>query len=548
MSNTPIPWNTRRPGRSGLGSDWPRLAALAGIVVGLLFVGFLGFRWIFGGACGDRYCPISFDGDLPGGYALASDVFEFRGEPIEIPEGAGVDITVELRDEAAESNTLNFFQYRAESAIWEPLGSAVLAADGNHATGRFTDTPPVIAVMRRLSAAGNVVAYLAPGQSLHPEAASLATIVHTLDYRPAPQGGVDGEPTGPPAATDASHIPSIIASNADTGTLANIDEILRESANRSNHVRQIAALVQRDGLAGIDIFYQDLRADQRDSFSLFIEELAIALHTDGKKLTVTLPPPTRNGDSVEEGAYDWAIIGAAADLVQMRPVRDQTVYRDDVRAILDYLTARVEPAKLAMIVTPLAAEKSQQGVRSLTLTEAMEIATKLQISGTQLAPNENIEIVGFNIDQNEELTGLFWSAQTATVGFTYKLEGNRTVWIENEFSVGFKLEFAAAYRLGGIGIEEASDNVYLGNIWGAIRPFVEIGRPALIQPNPADLRPQWRASAGTLEGGQMGVVRWTAPAEPGSYTVNLMLSDGVVYFDSEIRLSVQAREPEAGGG
>jgi hypothetical protein len=46
----------------------------------------------------------------------------------------------------------------------------------------------------------------------------------------------------------------------------------------------------------------------------------------------------------------------------------------------------------------------------------------------------------------------------------------------------------------------------------------------------------------------MGVVRWTAPAEAGSYTVNLMLSDGVVFFDSEIRLSVQEREAATGGG
>jgi hypothetical protein len=46
----------------------------------------------------------------------------------------------------------------------------------------------------------------------------------------------------------------------------------------------------------------------------------------------------------------------------------------------------------------------------------------------------------------------------------------------------------------------------------------------------------------------MGVVRWTAPAEPGTYTVNLMLSDGIVYFDSEIRLSVQERATDSGGG
>jgi hypothetical protein len=547
MTNTPIPWNTRRRPRAGGREDWPRLAALAGIVLGVLVVGFIAFRWLFGGSCDDRYCPLSFDGELPAGYALASDVYEFTGEPIEIPDGAGVDITVELRDTASESNSLNFFQYRAESATWEPLGAAVLAADGSHVTGRFADTPPVIAVLRRLSAAGNVVAYLQAGDALHPEAAELVTIVHTLDYRPGPEGAVEGQASAP-SALDAQHIPSIVASNADTGTVANLDAILADSASRSNHVRLIATVVQRDGLAGIDIMYSDLRADQRDSFALFIEELAIALHTDSRKLTVTLPPPVRSGEVVDEGAYDWTVIGAAADLVQMRPIRDQDTYRADMSAILDYLTARVEPSKLALVVTPLAAEKSTTGVRALSLTDAMGIATKLLLTGTELAPNENIEIVGFNIDRSEELTGLVWDRNTATVAFTYKLEGNRTVWIENLFSVGFKLEFASRYRLGGIGVEDASNDPFLGNIWGAVRPFVETGQPLLLQPNPADLQPQWRASAGTLEGGQMGVVRWTAPAEPGTYTVNLMLSDGIVYFDSEIRLSVQERATDSGGG
>lgn len=513
----------------------------------VLVLGIFAWRWVTGSGCSEHYCPVSLDSPVPDGYVLASDVYEFRGEPIEIPPGAGVDITVELRDRVTEANTLNFFQLRPESATWEPLGVALLAADGRHATGRFTNTPPVIAVLQRLSAAGSVIAYLAPGQALHPEAADLVTVIHTMDYRPGADGGIEGTASASPVA-GAEHLPSIVASNADTGTLANVDSILLDSAARSNHVRQIATVVLRDGLAGIDITYLDLRADQRDSFALFIEELAIALHTDGRKLSVTLPPPTVNGEEVVEGAYDWGVIGAAADLVQMQPVRDQSTYRQDMRLILEHLTRRMDPARLAMVVTPLAAEKSPEGVRTLSLTDAMSRATRLQIAGSELAPNENVEIVGFNIDQNEDLTGLVWDVNTATVAFTYKLEGNRTVWIENFFSVGFKLEFAAQFNLGGVGIEDASNNVFNANIWGAVRPFVQTGQPLLMQPNPDDLRPKWRASAGLLEGGQMGVVRWTAPAEPGTYTVNLTLSDGVVYFDSEIRLSVQQREAEAGGG
>ena len=517
------------------------------MAMAVVVFGWFALNWLGGSSCNDPYCPTSISADPPTGFTLASDVYEFSGAPIDIPPGAGVDITVELRSDADVSSGLSFFQYRQESQGWEPLGAAMVGAEGRFATGRFSDTPAIIAVMRRLSPAGNVIAYLDPGETLHPDAAALVTIVHTRDLRPAPDGTVEGTISPAPAATDATHIPSIAAGNSETGTLANLDQILRDATTRSNHVRAIATLVQNSGLPGIDISYMDLRADQRNSFALFIEELANVLHTDSRLLTVTLPAPARNGETIAEGAYDWTVIGNAADVVQMRPIRDQTTYRDDMTAILNYLAPRMPASRLALTVTPLAAEKSAEGVVPLTLTQAMTKATQLRVAGAALAPNENVEIVGFNIDQNEDLTGLIWSANTATVAFTYKLEGNRTVWIENAFSVGFKLEFATEWGLGGIAIEKASNDPFLGNIWPAIAPYVETGQPLLLQPNATDLQPRWSAEEGLLEGGQRGVVRWTAPAEPGAYTVRLSLSDGVVTFESGIRLAVEERE-ESGGG
>jgi hypothetical protein len=547
MTNSPIPWNTGRSRRGRAGPDWPRVAAFGALALAAVVFGWFAIRFLTGESCDDPYCPVSIDTSTPTGFALASDVYEYSGEPLDIPEGGGVDITVELQDDADVSSGLSFFQYRQESSSWEPLGAAVVGSESRFATGRFSDTPAIIAVMRRLSPAGNVIAYLDPGESLHPDAMALVTIVHTRDFRPAPDGTIEGTVSPPPATTDAMHIPSVAAGNVETGTLANLDSILLDASKRSAHVRAITTFVQNAGLPGIDISYMDLRNDQRNSFALFIAELATALHTDSKLLTVTLPPPTRNGDVVNEGSYDWSAIGSAADIVQMLPVRDQTTYRDDMTAILNYLSPRVAPSKLALVVTPLAAEKSQTGVRALTLTDAMTVATKLRLSGAELAPNENVEIVGFNIDQNEELTGLIWSANTATVAFNYKLDGARTVWLENVFSVGFKLEFATEWGLGGIAVEKASSDPFLGNIWPAIQPYVVSGQPLLLQPNASDLQPVWSAEEGLLEGGQRGVVRWTAPAEPGAYTVNLSLSDGVVTFESEIRLAVEQREDSGDG-
>jgi hypothetical protein len=250
---------------------------------------------------------------------------------------------------------------------------------------------------------------------------------------------------------------------------------------------------------------------------------------------------------VDEGAYDWTAIGSSADLVKMAPFRDQSRYRLDVPVILDHLTSVVDRQKLVMMVSPYATELSSDGsITTMSLVEAMAIATRLAIQGEELTTDSNVDVVGINIDRNEALTGMVWDDQTATVGFTYKSVTQRTVWIENFFSVGFKLEYISQYRLGGVAIENASGDQFLGNIWTALTPFISSGQPVLMQPHPEDLLPVWFVSDGEKEGGDRagrdGVLKWFTPSEPGTHTVKLLLSDGVSQFESQVSVNIQARE------
>jgi hypothetical protein len=236
----------------------------------------------------------------------------------------------------------------------------------------------------------------------------------------------------------------------------------------------------------------------------------------------------------------------------MMPYRDQGTYRLVMPEILDFLVASVDRAKIVLTVTPYATEKSSDGLRTLSLTEAMATAGKLKLGSSadqKLVTSSNIDVVGINIDGTENLRGLQWAPEVACVYFTYKLNGNRTIWLENFFSIGFKLEYISQYKLGGVAVENASDDIYLGNIWPALVPFISSGQPILMQPNSNDLAPRWRVTKGTAEQGRNGVLKWTTPAEPGLQSVYLTLSDGVSLFESEIQANVQqrdARTPVAG--
>ncbi len=97
-----------------------------------------------------------------------------------------------------------------------------------------------------------------------------------------------------------------------------VAQLLRDPARRSQHVREIVDLVRREGFAGIDIDYENLRAVDREPFSAFVTELAEKLHAEGKTLSVALFAKTSDaGEDERNRAQDYAAIGRVADEVRL---------------------------------------------------------------------------------------------------------------------------------------------------------------------------------------------------------------------------------------
>lgn len=551
--NPKLPWGAGGGGVYGRSNNSPGRTLLLGAVgaAAVVLAAFFLFQLCSGGGCDREYCATSKDVPAPDGFERVSKVYAFNADKGQVGAGKNLIVSVSLSEKVEDTGTLSVYRYIEESKTWEPLASAELEAGGESVSATLPEAPAEIAVLRRLSAAGQVVAYLPKGQNLHPSAAGKVTVVQTLDFVPAADGGLVGDPTAV-SGEKYEQYPAITA-NAANGGNAIVTSILSSGETRTNHVQQIVARVQEAHLKGVNISYFDVRTDDRASFAIFINELATALHRQQKKLTVTLPAPawsTASG-SLDEGAYDWASIGKVADLVIMAPFRDQARYRVDVPKILEQLTTRVDRQKLIFMVSPYATELSSDGtVSTMTLVDAMAIATRLSVQGDKLTTESNVDVVGQNIDTREALTGMVWTDEAATVGFTYKFTTQRTVWIENFFSVGFKLEYVSRYKLGGIAVENASADPLIGDIWPALLPFISSGQPVLMRPNDEDLAPVWEVSGGQKEGGERagrnGVLKWFTPAEPGTYTVKLTLSDGVALFESQISVNIQARTPATG--
>jgi spore germination protein len=94
--------------------------------------------------------------------------------------------------------------------------------------------------------------------------------------------------------------------------------ILHDPAAMAQHIADIVTLVSRDGYAGIDIDYEDLKATDREAFTTFVTRLGGALHADNKILSVALFAKTTDvGEDQRNIAQDYAAIGAAVDEVRL---------------------------------------------------------------------------------------------------------------------------------------------------------------------------------------------------------------------------------------
>jgi len=90
--------------------------------------------------------------------------------------------------------------------------------------------------------------------------------------------------------------------------------ILASSSKRHKHAGALVDLCVALDYDGIDLDWESLRAKDKDRFSTFVEDLAQALHAQGKILSIAIHAKTSEpGDWSGAKAEDWSRIGAAVD-------------------------------------------------------------------------------------------------------------------------------------------------------------------------------------------------------------------------------------------
>jgi hypothetical protein len=470
---------------------------------------------------------------LPPGLVALSNFVEFDTDG-----DKDATIALPLRSRPEEEATLGFYTYL--DGRWQRAADARLDSGRQRAEADFSPLPQNLAVLRVVAQAYQVAASLPSGGTLHPDAK--AGIISPRDYEPLSDGALEGSATDVEVGDGGLLIPTIVGSGEDTAAV--VDDILADDSLRQQHVDAIVQLAKDGGFAGIDLEYSSVDPDLREKFTSFAQALGKALRDDGRRLSLTLPPP-----GPQREAYDWPVLGQAADIIKVLPIADPLNYWETMPDALGRLVEDVDPKKVMLVVSPFSAELAEgSDPKTLGYLQAMLLASEIKVrepvDPADIKTDVGVNVVAVNLAQSEGATDLRWSDAAAALSFSYGEPDKKTVYIENVFSVGFKLELVQAYALGGVSVSDGSGATDVANIWPTVNHLVESGTVTLMRPNGDSLVPRWEApDGGDLDAAAGPGIIWRAD-ETGSYLLRMLISDGDRRFGREITIDVKAKPQE----
>jgi hypothetical protein len=473
---------------------------------------------------------------LPAGLVSVSKLYDLSA-PEDQRGAAGV--TVPLTDQETEARALGMYTYIDNR--WQRLSDVTLIADGQAVRGDVGALPGNVAVLKKTQATLQVAGLAGAGTTVSEAAASVLTVLHPIVFIPTVDGALAGTRPGvPPEGYQI--VPGVVAPDP-----AVIDTILRSSELRTEHARQIVTVVQEGNYSGISIDYRNLNPTLKEQYTSFIESVSGALRDDGRTLTVTLPMPAVEGSDIDTGAYDWERLGAASDSVIIAGELDQELYFQRTETALDYAVERIDRGKLLLTISSLSVERGGDGLRAMPLVEALGLASTVGL-GTEdaIVAGSPVPLVAQNLSPEDGASGMAWDDVARSVTFSYPGRGGkRTVWVANEFSAAFRLELAHRYGIAGVAVSSVAVEDGGADVWAPIRELSDTGTLELAKPNTDLFTPTWDAPAGNLSATSGGAVTWTAPSDPGTYDVTLIVSDGVVRAGQRVSLEVVEPPPTA---
>lgn len=221
-----------------------------------------------------------------------------------------------------------------------------------------------------------------------------------------------------------------------------ITELLADDAARARLNAEILLAVNTKGYLGVDVDFEYILAEDRDSFSAWVGDLAALLHAGGYSLSVAVAPKTYAGQpGLLYQGQDYAALGAVADYILVMTYEWGYTYSepmpiaplDWVRRVVEYAVTEIPPAKLDLGIANYAYDWTLPYVKGESRAETLGV-----IEAMRRAAEHGAEIM--------------WDEAAYSPYYNYTVAGvEHEVWFEDVRSLYGKLALINEFGLHGGG-------------------------------------------------------------------------------------------------
>ncbi|MFE1626450.1 S-layer homology domain-containing protein [Brevibacillus reuszeri] len=211
---------------------------------------------------------------------------------------------------------------------------------------------------------------------------------------------------------------------------------LSDAGKRKAIVQKLSGFIDKYQLDGINVDFEGFAPGDRNNFTLFIQELATALHAKGAVLSVDIPPDS--GTDWSE-PYDFTELAKYADYLVLMAYEEHWVggTKSGSVASLPWIKKIISdlldemPAKKLIVGLPLYTRDWYQSGKQLqsvdlSIPESYQLISQYKASST-------------------------WDDSIGQYRSTYKKQGvTHSIWLEESRSMGLKVQASLQWDIGGL--------------------------------------------------------------------------------------------------
>ncbi len=462
--------------------------------------------------------------------------------------GKRISISLKLTEPIRDNDKPFFYYYDSLYGKWHRLSQATTNLEGTIAFGQITKLPSNIMVV---SAPDRIrqLSYLSCQECDNSENALSNS--ESVMFASPDLTGIDGKITLRKSGIDVNKLSSTnfffgIHAN-DKRTSEIINYILEDTNRIDEHIQNIIAELKQVNASGIHINYQNIKLENKKSFTSFISRISDVLATQSLgKLIVSLPI----SDDLSNDSYDWQKIFDVAQKVWVHPSEDGSKFYKELTHLSEISEElNLDNAKMHLVINAISRERSIDGINAISRVDALKIASDFSVKLNEKAVTTDSPITLDALNLNTLNTGnnkLSWDDISKSVSFRYVSNGSeRTIWVQNSFSLRFQIYFAEKNNFAGIVVDINQLDKHTEKYWEIFDKYLTSAEIELLKPFDDYVRLNWTSSGGSFENNSGESITWRSPNEPGAYSIQLSASDGEVFLSTELVINVIAEKNTA---